>query len=50
MIEQKAKVIRSDESTIWLQTERQSTCDKCQVKKGCGTGLLSEHVGRRFST
>ncbi|MDO8825397.1 SoxR reducing system RseC family protein [Methylophaga sp.] len=50
MIEQKAKVIRSDDSTIWLQAERQSTCDKCQVKKGCGTGLLSEHVGRRFST
>lgn len=50
MIEQKATVIRSDESTIWLQAERQSTCDNCQVKKGCGTGLLSEHVGRRFST
>jgi len=50
MIEQKATVIRSDDSTIWLQAERQSTCDKCQVKKGCGTGLLSEHVGRRFST
>lgn len=50
MIEQKATVIRSDKSTIWLQAERQSTCDKCQVKKGCGTGLLSEHVGRRFST
>ena len=50
MIEQKATVLRSDESTIWLQAERQSTCDKCQVKKGCGTGLLSEHVGRRFST
>ncbi len=50
MIDQKATVIRSDESTIWLQAERQSTCDKCQVKKGCGTGLLSEHVGRRFST
>lgn len=50
MIEQKATVVRSDDSTIWLQAERQSTCDKCQVKKGCGTGLLSEHVGRRFST
>lgn len=49
MIEQKATVIRSNESTIWLQAERQSTCDSCQVKKGCGTGLLSEHVGRRFS-
>ena|SRR5690554_5989612 len=50
MIEQKANVIRSDDTTIWLQAERQSTCDKCQVKKGCGTGLLSKHVGRRFST
>lgn len=49
MIEQKATVVRSDDSTIWLKAERQSTCDKCQMKKGCGTGLLSEHVGRRFS-
>lgn len=50
MIEQQAKVLHSDGSTIWLEAERQSTCDKCQVKKGCGTGLLSKHVGRRFST
>ncbi len=49
MIEQKATVVSYDEKTIWLEAERQSTCDGCQVKKGCGTGLLAKHVGKRFS-
>lgn len=49
MIEQKATVISSDDTTIWLETERQSTCSKCQMKQGCGTGLLDKHVGKRFS-
>lgn len=49
MIEQQAKVIEIKDDTVWLQTERQSTCSQCQVKKGCGTGLLAKHVGQRFS-
>lgn len=49
MIKQKATVIASDESTVWVDTERQSTCGQCQVKQGCGTGLLENHVGKRFS-
>lgn len=49
MIKQQATVIATDETTIWVDTERQSTCGQCQVKKGCGTGLLENHVGKRFS-
>ena len=49
MIEQKATVVASDEETVWLQAERESTCSQCQVKQGCGTGLLTKHVGKRFS-
>jgi sigma-E factor negative regulatory protein RseC len=49
MIRQKATVIATDESTVWVDTERQSTCGQCQVKQGCGTGLLENHVGKRFS-
>ncbi len=49
MIRQKATVIASDETTVWVDTERQSTCGQCQVKQGCGTGLLENHIGKRFS-
>jgi len=49
MIEQQAKVISFDKQTVWLETERQSTCGQCQVRKGCGTALLEKHVGQRFS-
>lgn len=49
MIEQQATVIEIDNDTIWLQAQRQSTCSQCQVKQGCGTGLLAKHVGKRFS-
>ena len=49
MIEQTAKVIASDDNTVWLEAETQSTCSQCQIKKGCGTGMLAKHVGKRFS-
>ncbi|MFW5426134.1 MAG: SoxR reducing system RseC family protein [Methylophagaceae bacterium] len=49
MIEQQAVVTQCDDKTVWLKAERQSTCSGCQLKQGCGTGLLSKHVGKRFS-
>ncbi len=49
MIEQHATVIAQDDKTVWLQAERQSTCSKCQVRQGCGTAMLANHVGKRFS-
>lgn len=49
MIEQKAKVVQVDDQKIWLDAERQSTCSSCAAKQGCGTGMLENHVGKRFS-
>jgi sigma-E factor negative regulatory protein RseC len=49
MIEQRATVIEIEDDTVWLQAERKSTCSQCQIKQGCGTGLLAKHVGQRFS-
>lgn len=49
MIEQQATVISRDGRLVWVEAERQSTCGQCQARKGCGTGLLARHVGRRFS-
>ncbi|HEC60363.1 hypothetical protein LCGC14_1039330 [marine sediment metagenome] len=50
MIEQSAKVVKFDDKTVWVEAERQSTCSGCQVKQGCGTGMLAKHVGKRFSS
>jgi len=49
MITQQAKVVRCDDNTVWLEAERQTTCSGCKLKQGCGTGLLENHVGKRFS-
>jgi len=49
MIEQQATIIEVDGDTVWLEAERESTCSNCQVKQGCGTGLLAKHVGKKFS-
>lgn len=50
MIEQSAKVVKYDGKMVWVEAERQSTCSGCQVKQGCGTGMLAKHVGKRFSS
>ncbi len=49
MITQKAIVINTDKGEVALEVERESTCSHCQLKQGCGTGMLAEHVGKRFS-
>ena len=49
MIEQQATVVEVDDDRVMLQAARQSTCSSCQLKQGCGTGLLAKHVGQRFS-
>lgn len=49
MIEQKATVTAIEDDVIWVEAQRQSTCGQCQVRQGCGTGLLAKHVGKRFA-
>lgn len=49
MIEQKATVVAIEADRIWVEAQRQSTCGSCQVRQGCGTGLLAKHVGKRFN-
>lgn len=47
MIEETARVICVDESGVWVEAERRSTCSACAVNKGCGTAALSRVLGRR---
>ncbi len=49
MIEQKATIVELEDNIAWVQAERQSTCGQCAVRKGCGTGLLAKHVGKKFT-
>lgn len=31
-----------DQSYVWVRTQRQSACDSCKLKSGCGQSVLSK--------
>lgn len=47
MIEQTATVVRTEGSLAWVEAERQSSCGQCAARKGCGTAVLANVLGRR---
>lgn len=47
MIEEVARVIRSEDGFAWVETQRRSSCSSCASKQGCGTGALSKVLGAR---
>jgi sigma-E factor negative regulatory protein RseC len=49
MVEQQAQVIEIEGDTLYLKAQVQSACGSCSAKKGCGTSVLSNVVGRKFS-
>ncbi|MCW8955415.1 MAG: SoxR reducing system RseC family protein [Gammaproteobacteria bacterium] len=49
MIEETATVVAVEGPNVLLQTQRQSTCQSCSVKTGCGTSVVSQVVGQRSS-
>jgi len=49
MIEEQATVIDIKDGRLMLQAKVQSSCGSCQAKSGCGTSLLSEVLGKRFT-
>ncbi|MCO4836545.1 MAG: SoxR reducing system RseC family protein [Oceanospirillaceae bacterium] len=42
MIEQVAHVHAIDQSSVWLDTIRLSTCKSCSMKSGCGQRLMNQ--------
>ena len=42
MIEQAAHVHSIDQTTVWLDTLRLSTCNSCSMKSGCGQRLMNQ--------
>lgn len=49
MIEETARVVAVEGQYALLQTQRQSACQSCSVKTGCGTSVVSQVVGQRSS-
>jgi sigma-E factor negative regulatory protein RseC len=47
MIEQTAVVIRTEGQFALVEAQRESSCGQCSAKKGCGTGVLENSLGRR---
>jgi sigma-E factor negative regulatory protein RseC len=46
MIEESGRVVATDGDDAWVETSRRSSCGSCGAK-GCGTGTLSEILGRK---
>lgn len=47
MIEESAQVVRVDDSGVWVETRRRSTCSGCVAENACGTAVLSKVLGTR---
>lgn len=46
MIEESGRVVATDGDSAWVETSRRSSCGSCEAK-GCGTGTLSQILGRK---
>ncbi len=42
MIEEQGKVVATEGDLVWVETCRQSACDSCASKAGCGHGALAK--------
>lgn len=40
MIEEQGRVVAVEAGAVWVQTIRQSTCQSCSAKAGCGQGIM----------
>jgi len=49
MIEETAIVVDIKNGKLLLETQRQSVCQSCSVKSGCGTSTIAKVVGNRSS-
>lgn len=42
MIEENGRVVATDAGYAWVETTRQSACDSCSAKAGCGHSALAK--------
>jgi sigma-E factor negative regulatory protein RseC len=49
LIEESGRIVAIDvDGSAWVETERRSVCAGCRLKQGCGSGLLSQLLGKRL--
>ena len=46
-LKEPATVVALDGDSIWVQTQRQGTCNTCSASKGCGQGILNRLIPGR---
>jgi sigma-E factor negative regulatory protein RseC len=49
MITEKAVVSRCEGQYVWVNTQRQSSCGHCSIKKACGTQVLAQVLGNKIA-
>lgn len=48
MIEENGRVVAVEDDAVWVETVRQSTCQSCSARQGCGHSLLErDRAGAR---
>ena len=48
MIKESGRIVAIEDDCLWVETIRQSTCNSCSARKGCGHSLLNKvSEGRR---
>jgi sigma-E factor negative regulatory protein RseC len=47
MIEETATVVECQGEYAWVEAQRKTACGQCQVRKGCGTSVLAQVVGKK---
>ena len=45
MIEETGRVVAIEKEAVWVETIRQSACDSCASKQGCGHSVLAKLDG-----
>lgn len=47
MIEEQARVVKTAQGKVLVETQRSSTCGQCSAKNGCGTHVLQKVLGKK---
>lgn len=49
MIEEHAQVVAIENSFVWVEAQRQSSCASCAAKKGCGNAVFQKVFGNKHN-
>lgn len=47
MIEERARVVATEEGIAWVETWRKGACGSCSASAGCGTATLAKVLGQK---